>query len=283
MFPKEFEYKRAGSVDEALQMLAADSDAKILAGGHSLIPAMKLRLSEPTTLIDIGRIGELRSISANGSLSIGALATHAEIAASSQVKSYCAALAQAADQIGDQQVRNFGTLGGNIAHADPASDPPTVLIACNATIHIRGIAGSRSVSAQDFFIDLFTVDLQESELITRIEIPNLGGKKTAYVKLSHPASRYALVGVCVVLDMNGGTCNSASVAVGGATSKAMRSPGAESALAGSSLNDGALNAAADALMADIEDYVIGDVNYPEDYRHAMVGVYFKRAVRMAAG
>ncbi len=284
MWPKEFSYQRASSVDEALKLLATDGDAKVLAGGHSLLPAMKLRLSEPGSLVDIGRIGDLKKISfASGVLDIGAMATHAEIASNSAVNTNCPALASAASQIGDQQVRNFGTLGGNIAHADPASDPPTVLVACNATIHIRGSGGTRQVKAGDFFVDLFTTDLQEGELITNVQIAALGNKKSAYAKLSHPASRYAVVGVCVVLEMSGSNCQSAVVAVGGATTHAMRSSGAEAALAGSSLDENALNAAANALMRDIDGHIMGDVSYPEAYRRAMAGVYLKRAVKAAAG
>lgn len=283
MWPKEFDYVRASSVDDVIQQTTNGMDAKILAGGHSLLPAMKLRLSEPGKLIDISRLPDLKGISANGTLSIGALSTHAEIAASADVQQYCAALAGACGQVGDHQVRNFGTLGGNIAHADPASDPPTVLVAAGATIHIQGADGARSVSAEDFFVDLFTTDLQMGDVITRVEIPNLSGAKTAYVKMAHPASRYAIVGVAVVLQMNGSTCTSARVAVGGATARAMRSSGAESGLTGSSLDDAALNAAAAAVQSDISEAVMGDVNYPDSYRQAMAGVYLKRAVKAAIG
>jgi len=256
-------------------------DVKLIAGGHSLIPVMKLRLSAPGKLVDIGRIASLKGISANGSLNIGATTTHAEIAASSAVQSMCSALASAAGQIGDQQVRNFGTLGGNIAHADPASDPPPVLLAAGATVNIQGKGGTRSVGAEDFFVDLFDTALEEDEIITSVTIPDLSGSKMAYAKFSHPASRYAVVGVCVVLNMNGDTCTSASVAVGGATVKAVKCAGAEAALAGSNLDDAALNAAADAVKSDIEDWLAGDVSYPESYRQQMAGVYLKRAVKAA--
>lgn len=279
MWPTQFEYERASSVDDALAKIS--DDAKVLAGGHSLIPAMKLRLSQPGKLIDIGRIDSLKGISANGSLSIGATSTHAEIAESSDVASMCSALAEACGQVGDPQVRNFGTLGGNIAHADPASDPPTVLVACDATINLQNSGGSRSVKATDFFIDLFTTDLQDGELVTGVEVANLSSKKMAYVKFSHPASGYALVGVCVVLDMNGNHCNSASIAVGGATVNAMRCPGAEAALAGNALNQHTIDAAAEAILADIADKTLGDVIYSEEYRTAMVGVYLKRAIASA--
>ncbi len=183
--------------------------------------------------------------------------------------------------VGDPQVRNWGTLGGNIAHADPASDPPTVLVATEATIHTQGPDGTRTINAGDFFMDLFFVDLQPGELITRIEIDGERNRTSAYVKMPHPASRYAVVGVCAVLEMNGSTCQGARIGIGGATPKAMRSPGAESALAGTTLDESALDAAAQALMDEIDDVVMSDLFAPEAYRRAMAGVYLKRAVRAA--
>jgi len=281
MWPTEFEYERAESVDHAIGLL--DDDVKLIAGGHSLLPVMKLRLASPEKLVDIGRIAELQGISANGSLTIGATTTHAEIAASSDVQSMCPALADAAGKIGDQQVRNFGTIGGNIAHADPASDPPAVLVAAGATVNIKGPDGTRSVGAEEFFVDLFMTDLEENEIITSITIPDLSGRKMAYAKFAHPASRYAIVGVCVVLEMDGDTCASASVAVGGSTVKAVKCAGAEAALAGTTLDDAALNAAAEAIKSDIDEYTAGDVAYPESYRQQMTGVYLKRAVKAAIG
>jgi len=281
MWAKEFEYTRASSVEEAVTLLAGNPDAKVLAGGHSLLPALKLRLSEPALLLDIGRIDSLRSITANGTLKIGALASHAEIADSPLVQGRASALAAAAGRIGDQAVRNFGTIGGNIAHADPASDPPTVLTAYGATIHLQGPQGARSVGAEEFFQDLFTTDLRPNEIVTAVEIASQEGVKSAYAKLPHPASRYAMVGVCVVLQMSGDICQGARVAVGGSTVKAVRSPGAEAALVGSSLDGGALNDAANAAMRDIEDYLTGDINFPMEYRQAMTGVYLKRAVAQA--
>jgi carbon-monoxide dehydrogenase medium subunit len=281
MWPKSFEYTRASSVEEALNLLAQNENAKILAGGHSLLPALKLRLNEPALLIDIGRIPALKSITANGTLKIGALTTHAEVAASAQVRSLLPALAAAAGQIGDQAVRNFGTIGGNIAHADPASDPPTVLTAYDATIHLQGPNGERKVKADTFFVDLFTTDLRPNELVSRIEIADQSKMKAAYVKMPHPASRYAVVGVAVVLQVSGGTCQSARVAIGGATIKAVRSPSAEGALTGSTLNGVVLNDAANAAMRDAADFLTGDISFPQEYRQAMVGVYLKRAVQQA--
>lgn len=263
-------------------MLSADG-AKALAGGHSLIPAMNLRLNQPNTIVDLGRLDELKgvSITGNSRLEIGALTPHAQIATSPNVRKYCRALAQACGILGDPQVRNWGTLGGNIAHADPASDPPTVVLASDARINVLGASGARSVSANDFFLDLFTTALQPGEIITSIEIPMVVDRKSAYAKLPHPASRYAVAGVAVFLDMGNGVCTHARVAVGGATTKATRSPGAERALTGSSLGDGALDAAANALMADITADATSDLYAPAEYRVAMAGVMFKQAVRAA--
>ena len=281
MWPNKFDYTRAGSVDEALNTIS--DEGKFLAGGHSLLPVMKLRLDAPEQLVDIGGIDSLRGISANGGLSIGATTTHAEIAASSDVQSICAALASACGQVGDQAVRNFGTIGGNIAHADPASDPPTVLVACGATVNIQGAGGSRSVGAEDFFVDLFETALDDGELITSVSLPNCSDCQCAYVKFPHPASRYAIVGVAVCLKMDGGTCAQADVAVGGATVKAVKCAGAEAALAGSTLDAAALDAAAEAVKADIGDWLAGDIAYPEAYRQQMAGVFLKRAIAAATG
>ncbi len=281
MWPNKFDYARAGSVEEALSAISAEG--KFLAGGHSLLPVMKLRLDAPEQLVDIGGIDSLRGISANGGLSIGATTTHAEIAASSDVQAICSALASACGQVGDQAVRNFGTIGGNIAHADPASDPPTVLVACGATVNIQGAGGSRSVGAEDFFVDLFETALDDGELITSVSLPNCSDCQCAYVKFPHPASRYAIVGVAVCLKMDGDTCAQADVAVGGATVKAVKCAGAEAALAGSTLDDAALDAAAEAVKADIGDWLAGDIAYPEAYRQQMAGVFLKRAIAAATG
>lgn len=283
MYTPQFEYQRATSVADAISMLSQNREAKLIAGGHSLLPALKLRLSEPPLLIDIGRIAELKQITPtrDGSLTIGALCTHAEIAASSMVRQLCPALAMACGNVGDMHVRNWGTLGGNLAHADPASDPPTVLVAVGARLNIQGPQGARAVNAEDFFVDLFTTALRPGEIITEVVIPatNLRMPSSGYVKMAHPASRYAVVGVGVALHMEGNRCQSARVAVGGATPKATRAPGAEAALTGSTLDDAALDAAAKALSNDIGDGAMGDIFASADYRRAVAGVYLKRAIR----
>ncbi len=232
MFAADFEYYRAGSVAEVGQLLSAHPGAKLLAGGHSLIPLLKLRLAAPAAVIDIGRIAELSGISTDdGGLRIGALTTHAEIAASDAVKQHAAALAEAASQIGDPAVRNRGTIGGNLAHADPASDLPTVLAALGATLTVAGKDGERSVDVGDFFTGVMMTSLGENDLLTAIRVPSAAGRGTAYVKFSHPASRYAVIGVAVALGIGtkgGGwiskikgepketVCTDAAGAIGGA-------------------------------------------------------------------
>ena len=216
MYPAQFDYVRATSVAEALQLLSQHEDAKLIAGGHSLIPMMKLRLAQPPTVIDIGRIAELKGITvAGGNVRIGALSTHNEIGNSSELAEHAPFVAEAARHIGDNQVRNRGTIGGNIAHADPGSDLPATLIASGATIHLQGSGGERSVAATDFFIDLLTTDLGEDEVVTAIEVPSLAAKDgktgSAYLKFEHPASGYAVVGAAAWVSIGSdGTCSGKS-------------------------------------------------------------------------
>jgi aerobic carbon-monoxide dehydrogenase medium subunit len=282
MRPPKFEYFRPNSLEEAIQVLSSYDNAKALAGGHSLIPAMNLRLASPDVLVDLGRLGELRGVSLSEAvLWIGALTTHTEIATSDHIQQHFPALAAAAGSIGDAQVRNWGTIGGNIAHADPAADLPTAILAGGAVIHTQGTEGGRSIAADDFFIDLFTVDLLPGELIVGVELPIVANRRSAYLKFPHPSSHYALVGVSVALDMVGDTCEAARVVVGGSVPKATRSPGAEAALTGKRLDTATIDSAADALLSDIADTIMGDLFAPEDYRKTVTGVYFKRAVRAA--
>lgn len=280
MYPPKFDYYRASSVSEALSLLQTHSGAKVLAGGHSLLPAMKLRLSDPGVLIDIGRVAELKGISKSGStVRVGALTSHAAVAASQDVP---VAWSEAAAMIGDPQVRNRGTVGGNIAHADPASDLPTVLTALKATIHVQGPNGSRAISADDFFIDLFTTALGEGELVTAVEVTSARDHGSAYAKMFNPASRYAIVGVAASLDIDSGVCRSASVAIGGLTNTATRARAVEAALVGKTLDDATIAAAAAAITSDLGDNVNGDIHASADYRKAMAPVYVARAVSAAA-
>ena len=284
MFPADFEYYRAGSVAEARELLAAHPGAKLLAGGHSLIPLLKLRLAAPAAVVDIGRVGELRGISnGGGALRIGALTTHAEIAASTAVNAGAEALAEAASQIGDPAVRNRGTIGGNVAHADPASDLPTVLTALGATFTVSGPGGERSLAAADFFQGMMATALDEHDILTAVNVPAAGtGSGSAYVKFSHPASRYAVVGAAAAVTVAGGTCAGASVAVGGATAVPVRCASVEAALAGQSLSAAAIAAAAANAGGDLGDDLLGDVFASGEYRKAVTPVYVQRALTAAA-
>ncbi len=282
MRPAQTTYQRPTSVAEALQILAAHDGAKLLAGGHSLIPAMNQRLATPELLVDIGRLDELKGIAVNGnSLVIGAATPHAQVAASPNVRAHARALAQACGMLADPQVRNWGTIGGNIAHADPASDPPTVVLAAGGKLRLQSATGQRVVDANDFFVDLFTTALQPGEILRSIELPIVVDRRSAYVKMPHPASRYAVVGVAVFLDVANGYCSHASVAIGGAVPKATRSPGAENALQGSRLDDAALTAAAAAIAAEISGMAMSDIYASAEYRTAMSGVILQQAVRAA--
>lgn len=283
MFAPDFDYFRAGSVAEAGELLAKHPGAKLLAGGHSLIPLLKLRLATPAAVIDIGRIAELRGITANGGLTIGALTTHAELAASAEVKQHAEALAEAASQVGDPAVRNRGTIGGNIAHADPASDLPTVLAALGATVNIVGSGGERSTDVADFFQGIMTTALGDNEVLTSIQLPTAAaGQGTAYAKFAHPASRYAVIGVAASVTLSGGTCSAASVAVGGLVPIPVRCGSVEQAVTGQALSPETVARAAEAVSGDLGDDLLGDVFASADYRKAVAPVYIRRALAMAA-
>lgn len=277
MYPPKFDYHRASNMEEAFSLMS-ETGGKVLAGGHSLIPTLKLRLADPGTLIDIGRLGALNGISVSGgSTRIGALTTHSSVAAASD--SLPAALTEAASWIGDPQVRNRGTVGGNIAHADPASDLPTVFIALGATIHMQGPNGGRAVVADDFFIDLFETDLREGELITAVDVP-MDGTGSAYAKLFNPASRYAIVGAAVKISLSGNNINTARVAIGGLTPKAVRATSVEQALTGNVVSDDTISNAAAQIANDLSE-VMGDIHASEEYRRAMAPVYVERAIKTA--
>jgi carbon-monoxide dehydrogenase medium subunit len=278
VIPTAFDYHRATSLDDALKkMAAAGGDAKLLAGGHSLIPAMKLRLAAPATLIDISRIPELAGIrEKDGRVEIGAGTTHHAIATSALLKDKCPAVAEAAATIGDQQVRNRGTVGGSIAHADPTADMPAVIVALDADIHLKSAKGARTVKATDFFQDLFTVAMQPDEILTAVSFAPV--KASAYVKLYQKASHFAIVGVAAVLDAKGGKIGSARLGLTGATTHAVRLTKAEQALAGQGKD--AVEKATQDAGAGLEN-VSADIHASEAYRRAMVGVFAKRAVLAA--
>ena len=278
MIPVAFDYERATSVEDAIAKLAA-SGGKAIAGGHSLVPLMKLRLSEPGKLVDISKIPGLSGIKeAGGKIEVGATTTHAEIAASALLRDKCPILAEAAAEIGDPQVRNRGTIGGSLAHADPASDLPAVAIALDADIHIKGKSGARTVKAAAFFRGFYDVDLAAGELIVAVSFAPV--RSAAYAKLHQRASHYAIVGAAVALDVTGGVIQSARIGITGATTHAMRLTGVESALAGKKV-DGIAAAVASAAdgIADLN----ADLHASADYRRAMIPVFVKRAIEKALG
>ena len=283
MYAPDFAYYRAGSLAEAGQLLQQHPGAKLLAGGHSLIPLLKLRLATPAALIDIGRLDELKGISVtDGRVRIGALTTHAELAASSELAERCPALGEAAGLIGDPAVRNRGTIGGNVAHADPASDLPTVLRALDAAIAVTVDDGERSIPAADFFEGMMETALGDHDIVTAIEVPAAGaGQGQAYVKFSHPASRYAVVGAAAAVTLVGGTVGVVAVALGGLVPTARRAASVEEALAGQAPTADAIAAAASAVSADLGDELIGDIYASAEYRRAMAPVCVKRALRAA--
>ena len=286
MYSADFDYYRAGSVTEAGELLKTHPGAKLLAGGHSLIPLLKLRLAAPEAVIDIGRIAELRGISVgDGVVRIGSLTTHADLSASAGVQQHAAALAEAATQIGDPAVRNRGTVGGNVAHADPASDLPTVLCALGASLRMTGPGGERSVAASEFFQGVMTTSLGADELLTSIDVPVApAGQGSAYAKFAHPASRYAVVGVAACVTVEGGSCTEASVMVGGVVPAPTRATSVEQALVGQTLSAETISAAAQSVGGDLGDdaELLGDIFASAEYRKAVTHVWVQRAVTAAA-
>jgi carbon-monoxide dehydrogenase medium subunit len=284
MLPGEFEYHRAGSVDEALNLIQEyGDDGKFIAGGHSLLPLMKLRLAEPGHLIDISGISGLSGIRQNnGSVSIGALTTHYQIESSADLASAAQVMPEAASLIGDVQVRNRGTIGGSVAHADPASDLPAVLVALNAEFVARGPNGERTISSEDFFEDLMTTTLGDDELLTeiRFQAPQ-GASGSAYEKLSNKASHYSVVGCAAVVTLGAdGTVADCSVAFSGVSAKPIRSASVEDALKGKQPTAETIAAAAENAPSDV-DFALSDIHASEEYRLAMTKVFARRALAKA--
>ena len=280
MISNHFDYTRAKSIDDALAKLrASDGEGKFLAGGHSLIPLMKLRLSEPRVLIDIARIPGLAGIHKKGDrFEIGAGTVHQDVALSPELQDACPMITECAGDIGDPQVRNRGTLGGSLAHADPAADYPAVMLALDAEIHVKGHNGWRTVKAQDFFKGMFTVDLGSDEIIAGVQFHP--AKAGAYAKLQQRASRFAIVGVAAVVDAHGGTIKSARIGLTGACSHAKRLFDVEEALAGKPANDKTIETAAKMAGAGLKD-LNSDIHASAEYRKAMVGVFVRRALTKA--
>jgi carbon-monoxide dehydrogenase medium subunit len=288
MFPAEFEYRKATSIADAVRLLSENPDAKLLAGGHSLIPLMRFRLARPEVIIDIGGIDGLRGITVGSdTINIGALTTHAEIANSAEVQRANGLLAEAAGGIGDPAVRNRGTIGGNLAHADPASDWATVLTALGATVSVQGPTGSRTIAVADLVEDAFATALADNELMTTVSVPVLAANQVAeYAKMSHPASFYAVVGGAIVVTMDGNRCTAASVAVGGLTPRPVKATSVEQALSGTTLTMDSIADATSRLGEDLNAAgvdIIGDVFASADFRARIAPVEVKHALLHAIG
>jgi aerobic carbon-monoxide dehydrogenase medium subunit len=280
MRPAEFAYHRPDGLDEALSLLG--EEARPLAGGHSLLPLMKLRLSTPEALVDLAGVPGLDEISEDGDgLRVGALATHASVAASELVRSRCPVLAETAALIGDAQVRNRGTLGGSVAHADPAADYPTVLKALGATLSVAGKDGEREVAADDFFVDMFATALQPGELVVEAKVPATpAGTGAAYVKHRHPASFYAVVGVAAVVSVEDGSCTSARLTIGGVTGTPVDATAAAESLVGAPPSEESAAAAADNVAAALPN-AMSDTYASGDYRVHLATVLARRALLTA--
>lgn len=281
MFPAAFDYHSPTSVADAVKLLGNGS--KILAGGHSLLPLMKLRLAEPTALVDIGRIPGLDAIREEGdTIVIGARATYASIEQSALLRAKAPLLAQTAEWVGDLQVRNRGTIGGSLAHADPGGDLPAAILALDATLTAVGPSGPRTIAARDFFQGLMATALAENEILTEIRVPALPPRTgTSYQKFPNPASRYAIVGVAAAITLGtDGAISQAAIGVTGLSERAFRATAVESALAGKRPTEEEVAAAAD--LADQGQEPLGDIHASERYRRHLSHVLTKRAVLEAA-
>ncbi|HVQ77085.1 MAG TPA: xanthine dehydrogenase family protein subunit M [Candidatus Binatia bacterium] len=283
MYPAQFDYHTPGTIKEALDLLGKFKDeAKVLAGGHSLIPAMKLRLARPGHLVDISKISGLRGIKEAGStIVIGAMTTHHDIESSPVIKSKCPVMTQVAGLVGDPMVRNLGTIGGSLAHADPAADWPASIIALGAEMVMEGAKGKRTVKADDFFKGLMTTAVGPDEILTEIRVPACGPNVGAsYMKFPHPASRFAVVGVCAVLTLDGGKVAKAGIGITGAGTSATRAKGVEAGIVGKTLDAATIQAAADKAPDGVD--VQADLQGSVEYKQHLLKVFAKRAIEAAA-
>jgi carbon-monoxide dehydrogenase medium subunit len=283
MFPASFGYVAARSVDEALQLMAKHGEeGKLLAGGHSLIPAMKLRLQLPQTLIDLATVPGLRGVRVDGTnLIIGALTVHTDVASSDLVRKHLPGLAEAASVIGDVQVRNRGTIGGSVAHADPAADLPVILTALNASFILQSSSASRTVAADDFFTDFYTTAMNANEILTEIRVPiPPAGSGSAYAKLPHPASGYVVVSAgALITRQASGSCTAARIAIGGLGSGPCRAIATEIELQGKPLTPQVIAAA--AAKAAEETDPVEDSYASAEYKIHVATIYARKAIEAA--
>jgi len=278
MDASKFDYIKASSIEEAISLKTENGDSSLIAGGHSLIPAMKLRLSTPQKLIDISGLDQLKNISNIGDfISIGSLCTHKQCAESDVIQKNCPALSNAASVIGDPHVRNKGTIGGALAHSDPQADYPGAILALNATMVAKGPSGEREIPVDNYFTGLWETALGDDEILTEIRIPvNSMNANSCYLKFPQPASRYPYVGCAVAMSNSNGNCSEVRVGLSGVGEVAFRDKGVEDSIRGQTLNEASIaNASSNAAEGQ---NVLSDAFVSEKYRRAMAKVYTKRAL-----
>jgi carbon-monoxide dehydrogenase medium subunit len=283
MIPAKFDYVAPSSVEEALSALAEHGDdAKILAGGQSLLPVLRMRLNAPELVIDLGRIDSLRGVRDDGdALVIGALTTHSEMVTNDLVREHALLLSKAAAEVADNQIRHRGTFGGSCAHADPAGDMGSAALALDATFVIAGSAGTRSVPASEFFVDLFETALGEDEILTELRVPKKTGWGAHYEKFVRVAHQWPIVAVAATVNASGGTIGEARVALTNMGATPLRAAATESALAGAAATEDGVRAAADQAAEGTNPP--SDLNGDADYRRHLATVLTRRAVLAAAG
>ena len=278
MIPAEFDYARAGSVDEAISLLnEGGADAKLLAGGHSLLPLMKLRFAAPSLLVDIGRISELRGVETGGdSFRIGALTRHADL----QEREDMGLIAAAAKQIGDQQVRNRGTIGGSLANGDTAADLPAVLLAMVGTCVVRGAGGEREIAAADMFQGYLSTAIAPGEVLTEVRVPSFAGYGFGYEKFNRRSEDWAMVGVAALVKADGGVCEDVRIGLTHMASTPLRATAAEDALRGRPLDAEHIGAAAELAAEGTSP--LADLNATPDYKRHLARVLTRRALTTAS-
>ena len=276
MIPASFDYHRPTTLDEAVNLLAQNEDAKVLAGGHSLLPAMKLRLAQPKTIVDLGRVAGLSYIrEQDGRIAIGAMATHFDIESSELLRQKCPLLPEIAGKIGDVQVRNKGTFGGSLVHADPAADWPAGILALEAELEIAGATGRRTVHAADFFVEMMQSAVQPNEILCEIRVP-ITPESVAYVKFAQKASGFAIAGVAAVVRRQDRTV---AIGVSGVAPKPYRASAVEKKLRGKDFLDDSIRNAAAGAADGIEP--LNDIHASAEFRAHLARVNCRRALELA--
>jgi len=282
MFPPEFDYRRADDVAAAVDLLAAHDDAAVIAGGHSLLPAMKRGDAAPSTVVDVSDVDAMAGIERDeGGVRVGAATRYVEAAESEALATRAPVLAEAAGAVGDVQIRNRGTVGGNLAAADRGADLPAAALAADATAHLRGPDGERAVDADDFFAPGGATAVADDEVLTALWVPDASDAGSAYVRRTHPATGYALVGVAAVVRTEAGTVTDARLAANGVCERGVRLPAAEAKLADAPADGGTIERAAAAAGDGVDDEFVGDPTASGEFRAHLLGTQVEAALEKA--